>query len=371
MKPKIIALYLPQFHRIPENDEFWGNGFTDWVTVRNAKPMYQGHYQPRVPLNDNYYDLSLEENVEWQSKIAHKYGIYGFGVYHYWFNVEKNLLTKPAEIMRDDENIKTKYFFIWDNANWKRSWSNVNGNAWAPIVDNSIDYGRGPQILIPYILGKEPEWEAHYLEVLSHFRSDKYIKHNNKPLFGIICFSFEILEMCKYWEKRSLKDGFDGIEFVFQGYPEGLPPEMLHYSYEPHYSAWLNLSFGVKLKQYLFSFSQREKGYYLFDYDKIWGRLLNKVEKHPERSFVPGAFVGYDDSPRRGKKGSKIIQGQTPEKFEIYMKQLYKLLCFQKKEYLFLTAWNEWGEGAFMEPDSLNGYSYLEALKSAITDKIL
>ena len=111
---KIFAMYLPQFHCIPENDEFWGKDFTDWVTVKNAVPLFEGHQQPRVPYNGNYYDSSLVESVEWQSKVASDYGVYGFGVYHYWFNNEKNLLTRPAEIMRDSTRINTKYFFIWD-----------------------------------------------------------------------------------------------------------------------------------------------------------------------------------------------------------------------------------------------------------------
>ena len=93
-KPKIIALYLPQFHCIPENDLFWGKGFTDWVSVKKAKPLFEGHNQPVVPLNKNYYDLSVKESVEWQAKLAKEYGIYGFGIYHYWFNNDKNLLTK-------------------------------------------------------------------------------------------------------------------------------------------------------------------------------------------------------------------------------------------------------------------------------------
>ena len=139
--PQIIALYLPQYHRIPENDKFWGDGFTDWVTVKNAKSLFDGHQQPRVPLNDNYYDLSLKENVAWQAQLAKEYGIDGFGVYHYWFNNEQNLLTKPAEIIRDNDDIDINYFFVWDNGNWIRSWSNVAGNDWAPIAEKK-DQGR-------------------------------------------------------------------------------------------------------------------------------------------------------------------------------------------------------------------------------------
>ena len=136
--PKVFAMYLPQYHCIPENDEFWGKGFTDWVTVKKAKPLYKGHTQPRVPLNDNYYDLSQVDSVEWQAKLANEYGIYGFGVYHYWFNNEKNLLTRPAEILRDSKNGYVKYFFSWDNANWKRSWSNVKGNDWVVSADAEL-----------------------------------------------------------------------------------------------------------------------------------------------------------------------------------------------------------------------------------------
>ena len=113
--PKIIALYLPQFHQIPENDKFWGEGFTDWVTVKNAKPLFPGHNQPRKPLHDNYYDLSKKESIKWQADLANEYGIYGFGIYHYWFNNEQNLLSKPSEIIRDNDDININYCFVWDN----------------------------------------------------------------------------------------------------------------------------------------------------------------------------------------------------------------------------------------------------------------
>ena len=134
-RPKIIAMYLPQYHSIQENDKFWGKGFTDWVTVKNAKPLFAGHRQPRIPLNNNYYDLSIEQNVIWQSKLARAHGIYGFGVYHYWFNNETNILTRPVEIIRDCNDVDINYFLAWDNANWKRSWSNVEGYDWSPLQD--------------------------------------------------------------------------------------------------------------------------------------------------------------------------------------------------------------------------------------------
>ena len=177
-KTKLIAMYLPQYHQIQENDEFWGEGFTDWITVRNAKPLFEGHDQPKVPLNNNYYDLSFRENVEWQAKLAKQYGIYGFGIYHYWFNNEKNLLTKPAQIIQENKDIDIKYFYAWDNISWKRSWSNVkeSGNAWAPAIEKQKGINSGPCILIPYLIGGEADWKNHYNYLKPYFKDSRYIK---------------------------------------------------------------------------------------------------------------------------------------------------------------------------------------------------
>lgn len=187
---KLFALYLPQFHQIPENDKFWGKGFTDWVSVKNAKPIFDGHNQPKVPLNENYYDLSNEECVEWQAKLAYDHGIYGFAVYHYWFNNKQNILTRPAEILRDSKIVNVKYFYIWDNNNWKRSWSNVKGNDWAPSAENSNK--TGPSILIPYILGEENDWENHYNYLRKHFKSDNY----EKMIISLFLLLFHIVTKC-------------------------------------------------------------------------------------------------------------------------------------------------------------------------------
>lgn len=374
-KPKIFAMYLPQYHCIPENDAFWGKGFTDWVTVKNAKPQYKGHNQPRIPLNDNYYDLSKEENVEWQAQLASEYGIYGFGVYHYWFNNEKNLLTRPAEILRDSKKGYVKYFLSWDNANWKRSWSNVKGNDWAPVAEIQKKH-QGPQILIPYILGTEGDWRNHYEYVRTHFLSPNYEKYNNRPLFSIIVFSKEILIMCEYWNKWAKEDGFDGMCFVFQNTPSYFKPlNSFIYNYEPHYVGWFKPSLEFKIKTYpkrIINKSLRllniniKKGVIYLDYDKIWKRLINYISKNDCQYVIQGAFVNYDDSPRRGKNGSKIIKGSSPEKFEKYFNEFYKIIQSQGKPYIFFTAWNEWGEGAYLEPDTQYGTNYLKAIKKVV-----
>jgi len=371
MKPKIIAMYLPQFHQTPYNDEFWGKGFTDWVTVKKARPLFNGHVQPKIPLNENYYDLSKPENVEWQAKLARDHGIYGFGVYHYWFNNDSNLLTKPAEILRDSKNGYVKYFFSWDNANWRRSWSNVDGNDWAPMVDKSMQKKTDVKILVPYILGTEPDWENHYRYCSTHFHSPNYEKVDNKPVFCIITYSDEIAKMCDYWNELAKKDGFDGMVFIFQNTPhKNIPSRFYRYDYEPHYVGWTNFCLLHRAINKLLRMIGHDPygGLVKLGYDKIWYKLLNHTKRCNRPNVFPGAFVGYDDTPRRGGKKSKVLVGATPDKFKMYFKKYMSLVAAQKKEYVFFTAWNEWGEGAFLEPDQVNGYEYLDAIKEVMSE---
>ena len=382
-KPKIIALYLPQFHQIPENDKFWGKGFTDWKLVKEAQPLFENHQQPNQPLNDNYYDLSEEKNIEWQCNLAKEYEIYGFGVYHYWFNDNQNLLTKPAEFLRDNKSIDTKYFLIWDNGNWIRSWSNAGGNDWSPILDQNIKSSNESSILIEYKLGAENNWKKHYDYVRNHFFSPNYEKINNKPIFGIIHFDNDIHKMCKYWNELARKDGFDGIHFVCQNKyflkrPEEINYDLFFYNYQPHYSSWYKLPFAkrayngilrrLKIKNRKKTEQQErlEEKIYFYSFRKIWKNILKNAKRNNRKDIYFGAFVGYDDTPRRGNKRSRVILQSNPADLYKYLKKLIKISSQKNKDYIFLTAWNEWSEGAFIEPDKKNKFSYLEAVRKAI-----
>ena len=371
-QPKIIALYLPQFHCIPENDQFWGKGFTDWITVKKSKPLFEGHNVPRVPLNENYYDLSIKEHVAWQAKLAKEYGIYGFGVYHYWFNNEKNLLTKPTEIIRDNKDIDINYCFVWDNCQWKRSWSNVRGgNAWSPLADEEQNKEkRGPEILIPYILGNESDWKTHYDYVKTHFKEDRYIKHNGKPIFCIINYDKDIQRMCDFWDGLAKKDGYAGMHFIFKySKHKNYPQNIFCYNYEPHFTAWENST----IFQRGINFAKRKLGikfkYLTYDYDQVWRRMNKYYKSNCSSNVYPGAFINYDDSPRRGNKGSRLFLHFSIEKFQKYFREMYSIAKQNNKEFIFFTAWNEWGEGAYIEPDTENGYEYLEVIKNVVKDK--
>ena len=363
MKVKFLAMYLPQFHSIPENDEFWGKGFTDWVSVKKAKPLFAGHYQPKEPSNDWYYDLSKKEDIERQVKLANEYGVNGFGIYHYWFNNEKNLLTKPAEIIRENTDININYFFCWDNNSWVRSWSNVDGNAWAVTQENPDDKN-GPRVLVQHILGGEKDWEKHYNEVVKYFKDERYIKIDGKPLFQIITHRGEMEEMCDYWNQLAIRDGFKGVHFMFKsGVETHIPKKYLTYHYEPIFAGWGNISLLTRVyNKILRTLKIKRKKLKVLSYDKVWEKLLRTARNCNDSHQYHGAFVSYDDTPRRGQRGI-VINGSTPEKFKSYLKRLADISKIQNKEYIFVTAWNEWGEGAYLEPDKVNGLRYLEAIK--------
>ena len=148
MRTKVFAAYLPQYHETEDNNIFWGQGYTDWVGVKKAEPQYLGHKQPKVPLDSYYYDLTDYNVILWQSRIAKKYGIDGFNIYHYWFKDGKQELEKPAEILLEHKEINIEFFFTWDNASWKRTWGNVQGNDWAPVFDNNDN--KGSSILVEF-----------------------------------------------------------------------------------------------------------------------------------------------------------------------------------------------------------------------------
>lgn len=360
MRTKIIAFYLPQFHQIHENDVFWGEGYTDWVAVRNAHPLFPKHLQPRIPYGNNYYDLSNKKVIEWQAKIAKKNGIYGFGIYHYWFNNEKNLLTKPAEILLKEKNIDIHFLFAWDNASWRRSWSNVKeGNDWAPLMEGKGD-SKGPAMLVQYILGTEQDWIKHYKYLLPFFKDERYIKKGNCPIFNIIHYSSEIDKMCSCWNDLARNDGFDGIHFIFKyDFREPIPNDKNVYLYEPINSGWAIHSNYDRIKGKINRLIKRNT--LVLDYDIIWKKILKNAQANCRNNVYLGGFVSYDDSPRRGAKG-KIVSNSNPEKFKGYLNKLVEISESQGKDFLFLTAWNEWGEGAYLEPDTINGYSYLNSI---------
>lgn len=361
----IYAMYLPQYHEIPENSQFWGKGFTDWVTVKKAKPLFDGHKMPKVPLDDNYYDLSKKESVKWQADLAKKYGIDGFGIYHYWFSSKHNILTKPAEIILNNKDINISYFYAWDNTSWKRTWSAVKGNDWAPSMDtNSDKTPNSSGILIQYELGSVEEWDKHFYYLLPYFKDARYARKNNMPVFMIFNYEDKLKEMEKRWQALAKENTLEGIYFIYREDSIRSNAENNSFDYEPIYAGWGSVSERILLKlKSKVGINALQK----YSYDKIWRRILDKARKDSNPDHYPGVFVSYDDTARRGKRG-KIVIGGNPKKFYLYMRELIKTCQENQKDMIFLTAWNEWSEGAYLEPDTANGYGYLKALHKAKKD---
>lgn len=365
-KVKLLAMYLPQYHEIPENNEFWGKGFTDWITVKNAKQYYKDIVQPKIPLNNNYYDLSDSKTLKWQVDLAQKYGIDGFVFYHYWFSSKKNLLQTPSQLFLSDKSLNLNFCFCWDNEPWKRTWSTQDGNAWAPVIDAKINKN-GKKTLIEFDYENEEGWKKHFEYLLPFFKDNRYIKKDNKPVF-MYCNYYkkeELKKMSAFFNEYAKKFGFNGICFIAH-YSDVIKNDISDYTYfyQPHFAAWERCFFPLRvidrLKDVILKYKNTPV---LYDYERTWKRIIYQAKKYTNRKYLFGAFVNYDDSPRRGGKG-KCIKGKSLSIFIKYMQQLIDISKKQDKEYIFLTAWNEWGEGAFLEPDIEDGYKYLEAIKT-------
>lgn len=190
---KKFAIYLPQFHEIPENNEWWGKGFTEWTNVKKALPLYEGHLQPKIPYKSNYYCLDNAEILRWQEEISSSHNIDGMIFYHYYFN-GKMLLEKPAEILLNNMDIPMKYFFCWANHSWYRSWEGSK------------------KILMRQTYGTESDWERHFKYLFPFFQDKRYEKKNNRPIFMIFKPLFEERQtMMEYFNKRCIESGLDGL----------------------------------------------------------------------------------------------------------------------------------------------------------------
>lgn len=368
---KVIPFYLPQYHAIPENDEWWGKGFTEWTNVKNAKPLFEGHDQPKKPLNDNYYCLLDDEVKKWQIELAKENGVYGFCFYHYWFNGHM-LLEKPLDQYLKNKELDFPFCLCWANPDWTKIWA-----------------GKGSEVLIKQDYTNKEDWEEHFQYLLPFFKDERYIKEDGKPLF--IIYSPEeipnIKELTYFIRKRVKEEGIPGIKLLYQYYvSEKNDPKIrdcfdYRIQFQPIHALHdieANKINGCLIKSlhYANQFVQRLTGIDASDhllnirktsYDDVWKTILKR--KPQDSKEIAGAFVNWDNTPRRGKSG-RITVGATPEKFEYYMKMLIQKV---KKEYatdyIFVTAWNEWSEGSYLEPDTKNKYAYLHALKEALIDE--
>ena len=352
---KAIAMYLPQFHRLPENDRWWGEGFTEWTAVRAAEKLFEGHNQVREPLEDNYYDLLQKDTMRWQAELAEKYGIDGFCFYHYYFKDGRRIMEKPAENLLGWKDIAMPFCFCWANETWARTWSNISSaNTWSEKFENAGE--TGSNILLEQNYGDRAQWEAHFEYLWPFFADERYIRVEGKPVF--LFYKPEdisvLQEMLSCWNGMAEERGCPGIYAIGVNAPgrsEGLDAIL----YQGPNAYRLPHIAGKKARE------SWAEGIKTCSYENLWenARAVPPVEG---RKTYFGGFVDYDDTPRRGRLGMCLL-GVSAESFERNLYSLAVKNIAQGNELYFINAWNEWGEGNYLEPDKKNGYGFLSAVK--------
>lgn len=347
---KIFAFYLPQFHEVKENNEWWGNGFTEWTHVKAAKSLCKGHVQPIHPLNENYYNILEDETIQWQDSLMREYHIDGLIYYHYYFD-GKLLLEKPAEkLLQQDSN--RLFFFCWANHSWYKA---VDGKK---------------KLLIQQSYGTQDSWEKHFQYLLPFFKDNRYEKKNNKPLFMLFDVSFnEKEEMIQYWNKRCIEEGFDGIHIIETCVSNKEANDLLSNVWIQDKSVYLREPSNAK-------FLMRKKKPFLYIGKRLATFFRNQflfargLETYSGNSFFDlitqeyifnqnifhGLCFSWDNSPRHGRRGYRILE---PDKRHVFD---YLAKC-KNDEYIFINAWNEWAEGMILEPTLERQYTYLEWIK--------
>jgi hypothetical protein len=360
---KIFALYLPQFHVTKENNEWWGEGYTEWNAVKEAKSLYHGHVQPRVPLDDRYYDLSDEsaETLKWQAMLAKKFGITGFCIYHYWFKNCKKMLEKPMEILLNHPEIDIEYFVCWANEPWKRTW-----------------YGNTGQILLEQEYGTETEWKEHYKYLRQFFFDKRYRKINNKPVIAVYKTADikSLPDMRSLWDVLAQKDGFDGIYLL--GAKTAFEQEKRRnlidgeYLFEPQYTMHYQYGLIELTKKMIYRFSHKlanlitqKNSLENMECMKDLYRRLKLPDTMISKDLFYGICPSWDNTPRKQYKGT-VFRNSSPKLFK---QKLVEMLRDDKAgDMIMINAWNEWSEGAYLEPDTFNRYGYLEAVKEALQE---
>lgn len=377
-KARVIALYLPQYHPIPENDEWWGKGFTEWFNVAKATPLFKGHYQPKIPTELGFYDLRLSEVREEQAKMAREAGIEGFCYWHYWFGDGKELLERPFKEVLNSGKPNFPFCLAWANHTWTSKTWNKDASRNTPLVLQEQKYP-----------GVE-DYTNHFYSVLPAFKDERYITVDGKPFFMVYDpLGFKnIKNFIDCWRKLAAENGLPGIHFVGLTYSATLrDPETGKVSYfkttkaADNYSYVLNLGFDAVSSLGMMRANYLSKGivktYYGVLMHKLGIKYVNKVKQSKINQYL---FVDEDkwdnvyptlvpNFDRTARSINDIFYfDSTPEIFRQSIKDCLKLVENKPKgkNIIMLKSWNEWGEGNYVEPDIRYGRGYLDVLKDEL-----
>lgn len=353
--PRLIAFYLPQFHPIKENDEWWGKGFTEWTNTAKAKPRFPGHYQPHVPSDLGFYDLRLPQARQAQAEMAKSYGIEAFCYYHYWFGNGQRLLEKPFDDVISSREPDFPFCVCWANETWSGIW-----------------HGSPNRVLMQQEYPGPHDDQQHFDSLLPAFKDSRYLKVNGKPVF-VVWQPFRLPDpkaTVERWRSMAQQAGLDGLHLVGVFREGNADPE----------------DFGFDASIHNRNPPLRDRGSLRNPLKLAFDRLMQKIgiptiynyatamtycipDKLPKTRY-PTVIHAWDNTPRSGANGL-VFRGSTPKLFGDALRRAFNLLRDPSRgnddRLVFLKSWNEWAEGNHLEPDLRDGHGYLEAVRAELT----
>lgn len=353
-KARVLAYYLPQFHPIPENDEWWGKGFTEWTNVGKAKPLFPGHYQPHVPADLGYYDLRVPETREAQAQMAREAGVEGFVYWHYWFGNGKRLLERPFNEVLASGKPDFPFALAWANETWSGS---CHG-----LIEGKT--------LIEQTYPGDDDYIAHFNALLPAFKDKRYITCDGKPIFMIYQPTQlpELAHFVTIWQDLAHKSGLKGIYFIAIGqkwsfdYDDMISKGMdainlIHLQARRSTIPFLK-RVGLKISQMLFHTPIR----FYYNDEVFFQQMCFEHE-----NVFPTIIPNWDHTPRSGRRG-KVMVDASPEKFGKTVNKMVQQLATKPydKRFVFIKSWNEWAEGNYLEPDLKYGHAWLDAIRENI-----
>lgn len=375
-KARVIAFYLPQFHPIPENDAWWGPGFTEWHRVAASRPLFRSHEQPKLPGELGFYDLRLPETREAQAELARNHGVEAFCYWHYWF-AGKRLLERPLDEVLQSGRPDFPFCMAWANCDWTGIW-----------------VGRDDRLLMRQTYPGVSDYVAHFRAVQPALEDSRCVRVDGKPIF-LVLRPFSLprgKEFTDTWRELALRSGIGElflVGLVEPGLPEGDPTTIGFDARLPHLPRPL-----VRRREGGTSDGPGQKAWEILQraLPGEWGgrirvklsRIKNIDLRMPRRRDYANLFAGayhealdpltfnavlsnWDNTPRFGRWGV-VVTGATPARFEQLLREAVDQVSGRPWEHrlLFLKSWNEWAEGNYVEPDTRHGRGYLEAVRRAV-----
>ena len=355
MLPRAIALYLPQYHPIPENNLWWGPGFTEWTNTARARPLFRGHYQPHIPADLGYYDLRLEDSRIEQAELARAYGFHAFCYYHYWFGNGRRILQRPFDEVLASGRPDFPFCLAWANESWAGVWHGLNDQ----------------RVLVPQTYPGVDDHHRHFDALLPAFLDPRYVRVDNKPLFLI----YKPLDLpdarrtTELWREMALRSGLPGLYLVCFHHDVSLDVRALGFDRMLHVPTIPKRRERTSWQQRLHTLLGRIDVHLQQPLKIPFVEVLDLVAPEPPAQaipYIPSVLPNWDNTPRSQREGL-VLHGSTPA---LFAPQVHKALARAQalpegERMVFVKSWNEWAEGNHMEPDLRFGHGYLQAFREA------